>query len=92
MKVKVFVNWGTQDVRTEQDLEKDIKERAVDIYEDTDFFDDFLEEEFRNFSWAEIFEMTAETKEKILAKWKDRSKESAANEIGEDWEEFELEV
>ena len=92
MKVKVFVNWDTQDVRTEQDLEKDIKERAVDIYEDTDAFDEFLEREMLDLTWVEIFEMTTETKRKITEKWKDMSKDYAANEIEEDWEEFELEV
>ena len=92
MKLKVFVNWNTQEVCTEKDLKEKIKDRSIYIYEDNDAFDEFLEREMRDLSWVEIFEMTTETKKEITAKWKDMSDNYAVDEIEEEWEEFDFEI
>lgn len=92
MKVKVFVNWGLQEVCTEKDIEKKIKEKTEDIYEDTNEFEEFLEKELCDLTWVEVFEMATERKKEITARWKAESRDYAKEEIEDDWEEFVLEI
>lgn len=89
MKVKVFVLWSENRILTEAEFEKEIESETLERFEDSDFFDEWLD---RNFDSSEIFHFTESEKEEERARFREYCREEARMVTLEEYEEIELEI
>ena len=89
MKVTVFVNWSDNVILTEKDLEKEIEFGTLERFNESDFFDEWLD---RNFDPSEIFDLTESEKETHRNRFKDYCREEAKMALLEEYETVELEI
>ena len=96
MKIKIYVDWQRKKILDEKGYKEfkasTINEVADDYFKENCEFSEFLCDQ--DYSYADIFKMTDEEKEKVKAKWKAQCKESAEETFANDYEyeEIELEV
>lgn len=89
MKVTVFVNWCENIILTEKDLEKEIEAGTLERFDESDFFDEWLD---RNFDPSEIFSFTESEKETHRNRFKEYCREEAKMALLEEYETVELEI
>ena len=89
MKVTVFVNWCENIILTEKDLEKEIEAGTLERFDESDFFDEWLD---RNFDPSEIFSFTESEKETHRDRFKEYCQEEAKMALLEEYETIELEI
>ena len=89
MKVTVFVNWCENIILTEKDLEKEIEAGTLERFDESDFFDEWLD---RNFDPSEIFSFNAVEKETHRNRFKEYCREKAKIALLEEYETIELEI
>jgi len=89
MKVTVFVHWSENRILTEAEFEKEIEFETLERFEDSDFFDEWLD---RNFDSSEIFSFTESEKETHRNRYKEYCREEAKMVTLEEYEAIELEI
>jgi hypothetical protein len=89
MKVTVFVLWSENRILTEAEFEKEIEFETLERFEDSDFFDEWLD---RNFDPSEIFSFTESEKETHRNRYKEYCREEARMVTLEEYEAIELEI
>ena len=89
MKVTVFVNWSENVILTEKDFENEIESETLDRFDDSDFFDEWLD---RNFDPSEVFSFTESEKETHRDRYKEYCRQEAKMALLEEYEVIELEV
>lgn len=89
MKVTVFVDWSENRILTEKDLEKEIEFETLERFDDSDFFDEWLD---RNFDPSEVFSFTESEKETHRNRYKEYCQEEAKMALFEEYEAVELEI
>ena len=89
MKVTVFVNWCENIILTEKDLEKEIEAGTLERFDESDFFDEWLD---RKFDPSEIFSFTESEKETHRNRFKEYCREEAKMALLEEYETVELEI
>jgi hypothetical protein len=89
MKVTVFVLWSENRILTEAEFEKEIEFETLERFEDSDFFDEWLD---RNFDPSEIFSFTESEKETHRNRYKEYCREEARMVTLEEYEAVELEI
>lgn len=89
MKVTVFVNWCENTILTEKEFEKEVEFATLERFDDSDFFDEWLD---RNFDSSEIFSFTESEKETHRNRFKEYCREEAKMALLEEYETVELEI
>lgn len=89
MKVTVFVNWCENCILIEKDFENEIEGEALERFDDSDFFDEWLD---RNFDPSEIFSFTESEKEIHRDRYKEYCRVEAKTALLEEYEAIELEI
>ena len=89
MKVTVFVNWSESQILTEKEFEKEVEFATLERFDDSDFFDEWLD---RNFDPSEIFSFTESEKETHRNRFKEYCREEAKMALLEEYETVELEI
>ena len=89
MKVTVFVSWDENVILTEKDFENEIESETLDRFDDSDFFDEWLD---RNFDPSEVFSFTESEKETHRDRYKEYCRQEAKMALLEEYEVIELEV
>lgn len=89
MKVTVFVNWSENVILTEKDFEKGVEAETLGRFEDSDFFDEWLD---RNFDPSEVFSFTESEKETHRNRYKEYCRQEAKMALLEEYETVELEI
>lgn len=89
MKVKVFVDWSESRILTEKDFEKEVEHETIERFDDSDFFDEWLD---RNFDSSEIFHFTESEKEEERARFREYCRADAEAVLLEEYETIELEI
>ena len=89
MKVTVFVSWDENVILTEKDFENEIESETLDRFDDSDFFDEWLD---RNFDPSEVFSFTESEKETHRDRYKEYCREEARMALFEEYETIELEI
>ena len=87
MTIKVFVDWQNEEILTEEEYDKRVKEMAEDLRTNDYIFSEFLEERY---SHRELWDADEKQRAKIMEHWVDQCLEDAYREQG--YEEVELEV
>ena len=89
MKVTVFVNWCENTILTEKDFENEIESETLERFDDSDYFDEWLD---RNFDPSEIFSFTESEKEAHRNRFKEYCREEAKMALLDEYEVIELEI
>ena len=89
MKVTVFVNWSENVILTEKDFENEIESETLERFDDSDFFDEWLD---RNFDPSEVFSFTESEKETHRNRYKEYCRQEAKMVLLEEYETVELEI
>lgn len=89
MKVTVFVNWSENCILTEKDFEKEVEAETLERFDDSDFFDEWLD---RNFDPSEVFSFTESEKETHRNRYKEYCRQEAQMALLEEYETIELEI
>ena len=89
MKVTVFVNWSENVILTEKDFEKEIEAETLERFDDSDFFDEWLD---RNFDPSEVFSFTESEKETHRNRYQEYCRQEAKMALLEEYETVELEI
>ena len=89
MKVTVFVSWSENVILTEKEFENEIESETLDRFDDSDFFDEWLD---RNFDPSEVFSFTESEKETHRDRYKEYCRQEAKMALLEEYEVIELEV
>ena len=89
MKVTVYVDWSGDCILTEKDFEKEVEAETLERFDDSDFFDEWLD---RNFNYSEIFHFTESEKEEERARFREYCREDAEAVLLEEYETIELEI
>ena len=89
MKVTVFVNWCENVILTEKDFEKEVEYETLERFEDSEFFDEWLD---RNFDSSEVFYFTESEKEEERARFKEYCRADAEAVLLKEYETVELEI
>jgi hypothetical protein len=89
MKVTVFVNWCENVILTEKDFENEIESETLERFDDSDFFDEWLD---RNFDPSEVFSFTESEKETHRNRYKEYCRQEAKMALLEEYETVELEI
>jgi hypothetical protein len=89
MKVTVFVLWSENRILTEAEFEKEVEFETLERFEDSDFFDEWLD---RNFDSSEIFNFTESEKNAQRNRYREYCREEARMVSLEEYEAVELEI
>ena len=89
MKVTVYVDWSENCILTEKDFEKEVEAETLERFDDSDFFDEWLD---RNFDPSEIFHFTESEKEEERARFREYCREDAEAVLLNEYEMIELEI
>ena len=89
MKVTVYVNWSENKILSKKDFEKEVLSEADERFDDSDFFDEWLD---RNFYPSEIFHFTESEKEEERARFREYCREDAEAVLLKEYETIELEI
>ena len=89
MTVTVFVNWSENVILTEKDFEKEVEAETLERFDDSDFFDEWLD---RNFDPSEVFSFTESEKETHRTRYKEYCREEARTALFEEYETIDLEI
>lgn len=89
MKVTVYVDWSENCILTEKDFEKEVEAEILERFDDSDFFDEWLD---RNFDPSEIFHFTESEKEEERARFREYCREDAEAVLLKEYETIELEI
>ena len=87
MTIKIFVDWQNEEILTEEEYEKRVKEMAENLRTRDYDFSEFLEAKY---SHLELWEADEKQRAKIMEHWVDKCLEDAYCE--QDHEEVILEV
>lgn len=90
MKVTLYVDWSENTILSEADFEKEVLSEADERFDDSDFFDEWLD---RNFGPSEVFYFTESEKQTQRARFKEYCLEDARDYLfNNKYETVELEV
>ena len=89
MKVTLYVDWSENTILSEADFEKEVLSEADERFDDSDFFDEWLD---RNFDPSEVFSFTESEKETHRNRYKEYCREEAKMALFEEYETIELEI
>lgn len=89
----VYVNWREKDILTEEEYEKRINARVEDFLKDEERYEEWKEEYLEsNYKASEIFDLTEEEKEKILADIKTDIFDWVSDDMGYSYDEITLDI
>lgn len=89
MTITIYVDWSENRILTEKDLEKEIEFETLERFDDSDFFDEWLD---RNFDTSEIFNFTESEKNTQRNRYREYCREEAKMALFEEYEAVELEI
>ena len=97
MKVKIYIDWGEQEVRQEADKKAYIAELASDRlgsdYDLENFLDDLLDQtEHYRYPRAYLLNAPEEARKEILSKFEQQIYKEAEEDFNESHEEVEIEI
>jgi hypothetical protein len=93
MKVKLYANWGESRVITSKEMDKEVRERAEELYKDEEELDAWLSDQFCH---NELLHMSEKDKIDVLKNWAGfcytTAKEELLDGYDPDWEEIEIDI
>ena len=87
MTVTLYVDWVAQEILTEEEYEKKIKEETISLMEEEDEFNEWLEERYTP---QHIWHMTEAGRAEVRSLWEDYCRDTA--EVNADYEKTFVEV
>lgn len=89
MKIKIYVDYENQEVLTEESYKKVLAERAKSYMANNENFEDWLNDRYSAF---EIFKMKSHELDKVVERWEGVCETDAEEDMGFEFQAYELEV
>lgn len=89
MKIKIYVDYGNQEVLTEEQHKKVLAERVKSYKADNEAFEDWLNDRY---CAHEIFKMKSHELDEVIERWEGVCETDAEEDKGRELIEYELDV
>ena len=89
MKIKVYVDFENENVLTEEEYKDILKDRAKTYKDDTDAFEDWLNDNYNAF---DIFNKNGVELDEVVSRWEGVCGSDAEEDMEAEFAVFELEV